>query len=368
MNNNKIKSTVLNGIRVFNFNNEAKYPKGKVDSISGNTIAKVNSKGYGIRLSDAAIVNVNNNTIEKSDNLGIQADKNVESVSADYIKGNVIKSSKIAIRIMTATAGEISGNKISPTKGNSIQVDTKGIAKKIINNTITTSGDTAILIRQSKSDEIKGNKITNPKEIGMYCYSGSKIGKIVSNTISGSKIYGIVINNAVVNNLDSNTISSCKSFGIYLNGSSATQVGSLKSNKISSCKLGLKVLKGPKVNIYPNTFSKNSGGNKYVINGSHQYTLGNTSSRAVTAKKSGSTIKLTWSKKGNVSGYLVYRSTKSASDFKKIGSTGASAKAFTDKKVAAKTVYYYRLLPYYKVPGSNVVIYANWTQSKGVKR
>ena len=85
------------------------------------------------------------------------------------------------------------------------------------------------------------------------------------------------------------------------------------------------------------------------------------------AKKSGKTAKLTWAKKSTVSGYLIYRSTNASSGFKKIGSTGAGARAYTDKTVKAKTTYYYRILPYYKVSGSNVVLYAKWTQSKAVK-
>ena len=65
---------------------------------------------------------------------------------------------------------------------------------------------------------------------------------------------------------------------------------------------------------------------------------------------------------------MIYRSAKSTGGFVKIGTASANAKLFTDKSAKAKVVYYYRILPYYKVAGSNVVLYGNVTQSKAVKR
>ena len=224
----------------------------------------------------------------------------------------MIKSSKTAIKVMNATVGEIVSNKISPTTAHSVQIENSKITK-IDKNTISTSGQTAIILSKSKVTEVNSNTITGPKQMGIYCYNSSTCDKISGNKISGAKTNGIVVNTAVIKSIDSNTISSCKSFGIYLNGNNKTQVNSIKGNKISSCRLGIKILKGPKANVYVNSLSKNKGGNKYVVNGKKQYSLANISSVSPTAKKSGSTIKITWKKKSAVSGYLIYRSTKSKS-------------------------------------------------------
>jgi len=371
---NTINSSVVNGIRVCNFTYEDKpyeavsYPQCNVANINGNVIANVKSNGYGIRLSDAVVGTVDKNTVKKSANLGIQADKNMEKLSVNSISGNVINSARIAIKVMKATVGNINSNKIYPTTYDSVVIDDKSVVKTINNNVISKSGDTAIVIHTSKITEIVGNSITSPKGMGMYCYGGYGVEKISANTISGAKTNGICANNVTINSIDSNKISSCKNIGIYINGTNTkTVIGAIKSNTVTSCAYCVKVLKGAKAGIYPNSASKNSGGNKYVINGKSQYKLGNVAAVSFAAKKSGKTAKLTWAKKSAVSGYLIYRSTNASSGFKKIGSAGASAKAYTDKTVKAKTTYYYRILPYYKVPGSNVVLYAKWTQSKAVK-
>ena len=366
--NNTIQSTVLNGIRVCNFNNDAKYPRGSVTKITGNTIANVKSGGYGIRLSDAAIGNVDKNTITKSVNVGIQADKNEEKISVTSISGNSIKSARIAIKIMKATIGNINSNKLYPTTYDSLVVDDRSVVSTIDKNVISKPGDTGIVLHNSKITQIIGNTITSPKGMGIYCYGGYGTDKISGNAISGAKTNGVCANGVVIKSIDSNTVSSCKNIGIYINGTNTkTQINAIKSNKVSSCTYGYKILKGAKVNLYVNGASKNSGGNRYVINGSKQYKLGNEPSVSLSAKKSGKTVKLTWKKKTYETGYLIYRSVSSNSGFAKIGGVSGSATAFTDKTAKAKTTYYYRILPYYKVPGSNVTIYANWTQSKAVK-
>ena len=372
--NNNILSTVVNGIRVCNFTYEDKpyeavsYSQCNITSISGNTIANVNSKGYGIRISDAAVGTVDKNTIKKSANLGIQADKNVKKVAVNSISGNVINSARIAIRIMKATIGNINSNKLYPTTYDSLVVDDRSVVSTIDKNVISKPGDTGIVLHNSKITQIVGNTITSPKGMGIYCYGGYGTDKISGNAISGAKTNGICANGVVIKSIDSNTISSCKNIGIYINGTNTkTQINAIKSNKVSSCTYGYKILKGAKVNLYVNGASKNSGGNRYVINGSKQYKLGNEPSVSLSAKKSGKTVKLTWKKKTYETGYLIYRSVSSKSGFAKIGGVSGSATAFTDKTAKAKTTYYYRILPYYKVPGSNVTIYANWTQSKAVK-
>ena len=414
---NTINCTVLNGIRVCNFNSGATYPQCQIDAISANRIAAVNSSGYGIRISDANVTTVDNNTIVKSGNLGIQADKNVADVKVyvGKINNNTIGTSKTAIKLMKAEAGQIAGNKLSACKQHSIQIDVGSVVKSIKSNTVPTAGQTGIVVKSAKVTEIYGNKITNPKQMGIQVYESSTVGKIASNTISGAKVNGIVlkkskateisantvtnpaqtgiycyegatadkivsntvsgakqnginVNIGVVKAIESNVIKSCKNIGIYLNGTNKTQVNSIKGNQIQSCTIAIKILKGPKANLYVNTLTKNGNSNKIIINGTKQYKLSNLGQvSSVAAKKSGKTIKLSWKKKSTVSAYIVYRSTNAKSAFAKLGTAGAKATSFVDKKPKAKTTYYYRLLPYYKIPGSNVTQYANYTQSKGAK-
>ena len=368
--NNTIFSPVLNGIRVCNLNKG--YPRATIAMITGNTIHSVIKDGYGIRVSDAAVETIANNVIIKSANLGIQADVNPNTsmaVSVKRINANTVKSARIAIKIMKGTVSEIHSNVLYPTTESSLMVCENSVVGTIHKNTISNSGDTAILLKKSKVTQVSSNVIRSPKKHGIYCYDGYGAQKILSNSISGAKENGIYINGVVVQQLNSNAVSSCKNIGIYINGSDTkTQVLSVKANKVSACTYAMKILKGPKVNVYVNSFTKNSGGNQYIINGNKQYKLSNVPSTAINAKKSGNTIKLTWAKKGSVSGYLLYRSTKATGGFAKIAGVSASVKAYTDKTAKAKTVYYYRLFPYYKVPGTEVVIYANYSLSKGVKR
>ena len=269
--------------------------------------------------------------------------------------------------VKTAKVTEIVGNKITGPKQMGIQVYESSTAGKIASNTISGAKINGIVIKKSKTTEISSNTVTNPAQTGIYCYEGATVDKIVSNAVSGAKSNGINVNIAVVKAIESNTVKSCKNIGIYLNGTNKTQVGSIKGNIIQSCTIALKVLKGPKANLYANTLTKNGNGNKYIINGTKQVKTGNLAKvSSLSAKKSGKTIKLAWGKK-SVSGYLVYRSTNAKSGFAKLGSATAKATSLVDKKVKAKTTYYYRILPYYKVAGSNVTLYANYTQSKGAK-
>ena len=603
--NNTILSSVLNGIRVCNFNAEATYPQGNISLISGNSVAAVKENGYGINVSDALVGAIDNNTVEKSANLGIQLYKNVEAVTVNSICGNVIKSARIGIKSVNAKAGNMNNNQIGATTSNSIHIDEKSVVVMLNNNTITNAGESAIVLRNSTITDIADNIITAPKGMGIYacdgavikgtisgntimsagtngictnkvnvknsitantisapkamgiycygggtvqsiseniikntgsngictngvnvksidknkisacgemgiycytggtvdaitnntlnttnsngicinhvtiknistnaissckgmgiysysgasintissntiksttgnaicannavignlvkntiitcngmgifCYSGSKVGKISANTvsnakgnaictskatvtgidsnkistcggmgiycynggsvgkisanvISGAKNNGICVNTVVIKSLDSNKISGCKGIGIYINGhSTKTQVNAVKSNTITSCVNSIKIIKGSKVNLYVNAASKNTGGNAYVINGAKQYKLGNVAAVTPVAKKYGKTALVGWTKKGTVTGYMLYRSTSATSGFAKIATAKGTAKSFIDKTVKAKKTYYYRTLPYLSVPGSYVVIYGNAAQSKAVK-
>ena len=415
---NTVLSKVLNGIRVCNL--LSGYPKGNIGSISDNTVAEVITNGYGIRVSDAAVNSIENNEIKKSVNLGIQVDKNTNivehPVSVQKINSNIIRSGRVGIKLMTATVTDVSGNKIYPTTSHSLLVDSKCKVGKISNNIISKSGGTAILsrtstvneivgnkiaasashslmadaksvvgkihgnvisaaggtaiiIHQSKVSEVSSNTITSPKGNGIYAYGGYGVDTIIGNKISDAGDSGIIANGVTIKSISANVISSCKNFGIYINGNNtSTYIAAVKGNRLNACTNPIKILKGSKVNLYVNAAASNRSANKYVINGSRQYTLGNVATVSLAAKKSGNTIRLNWAKKSTVSGYMIYRSTKSTSGFVKIGTASANAKLFTDKKTKAKVVYYYRILPYLKVAGSNVVMYGNVTQSKAVKR
>ena len=368
--NNKILSAVLNGIRVCNLNTG--YPRASIAAITGNTIASVLKDGYGIRVSDAAVGNIMNNIITKSANIGIQADVNPNvgyAVSVKRINTNIIKSARIAIKLMKASASEIILNTLYPTTESALMILDKCVVGTVSKNVIAKAGDSAILVRGSKVTAISSNTITSPKRQGIYVYEGYGTDTINANKISGAGENGICANGVTIKTIYNNVIASCKSFGIYINGNNtSTNIGAIKGNRLNACTNPIKILKGSKVHLYVNAAASNRAANKYVINGSKQYTLGNVASVSLAAKKAGKTICLNWAKKSTVSGYMIYRSAKSTGGFVKIGTASANAKLYTDKSAKAKVVYYYRILPYYKVAGSNVVLYGNVTQSKAVKR
>lgn len=71
--------------------------------------------------------------------------------------------------------------------------------------------------------------------------------------------------------------------------------------------------------------------------------------KAAWAGNSSKNVKVTWKKAANATKYLVYRSYKSKSGFKKIGEVKATSKtsyAFTDKKATAGKKVYYKVVSY----------------------
>lgn len=71
----------------------------------------------------------------------------------------------------------------------------------------------------------------------------------------------------------------------------------------------------------------------------------------LSAKASGRKVKLTWKKPEGASGYTIYRSTTGkAGSYKKIKTIKSGSKqTYTDKKLKAKTKYYYKIVPYTQV-------------------
>lgn len=67
-------------------------------------------------------------------------------------------------------------------------------------------------------------------------------------------------------------------------------------------------------------------------------------------KKTRSTITLKWKKTSDpVSGYVIYRSKKKSSGYKKIKTVSSKTTSYKNKKLKRKTTYYYKIRPYRNV-------------------
>ena len=66
--------------------------------------------------------------------------------------------------------------------------------------------------------------------------------------------------------------------------------------------------------------------------------------KSFSAKVSGSKVKLSWKKVSGAKGYVIYRSGKAGSGYKKIAAVSASKRKYTDKKVKPGKKYYYKIL------------------------
>ncbi len=54
-------------------------------------------------------------------------------------------------------------------------------------------------------------------------------------------------------------------------------------------------------------------------------------------------VKLTWTKSENATGYDVYRSTQESSGYSKVNKTPVTSTSFTNKSLKTGTKYYYRV-------------------------
>ena len=87
----------------------------------------------------------------------------------------------------------------------------------------------------------------------------------------------------------------------------------------------------------------------------------------MTAKKNGS-IKLSWKKISDISvdRYVIYRSSKKNSGYKKIATVKSNKKTYTDsKKLKKGKKYYYKIKAYKKVEGKK--IYTQYSAIKSAK-
>lgn len=67
-------------------------------------------------------------------------------------------------------------------------------------------------------------------------------------------------------------------------------------------------------------------------------------------KKARTSIKLKWSKLStSVSGYMIYRSTRKSSGYKKIKTVSSKKTSYTDKRLRRGKTYYYKIRPYRNV-------------------
>lgn len=77
----------------------------------------------------------------------------------------------------------------------------------------------------------------------------------------------------------------------------------------------------------------------------------------VTAKATGrGSVKVSWTLADGADGYIIYRSTKASSGFKKIKTTGSRTKSYKDKYKSVKVgrTYYYTVKAYAKTNGITV--------------
>lgn len=80
-------------------------------------------------------------------------------------------------------------------------------------------------------------------------------------------------------------------------------------------------------------------------------------------KKTKTTIRLKWSKfSSSVSGYMIYRSTKKSSGYKKIKTVSSKKTSYTDKKLKKGKTYYYKIRPY------RTITYTYTTKNKKKKK
>lgn len=66
-------------------------------------------------------------------------------------------------------------------------------------------------------------------------------------------------------------------------------------------------------------------------------------------------VKVTWKKNSSATGYIVYRSLKKTSGFKKIAKTGVGKLKYTDKKAKKGKKYYYKVIAYKSIDGKIVM-------------
>lgn len=145
-----------------------------------------------------------------------------------------------------------------------------------------------------------------------------------------------------------NSVKYADGYQIY-NGN--TYIGQTSSTKYTVSNLSASKISTLKIRAYSNNdFNKTKFyGNFATIN-----VFPNLISK-VKADLSGKTsVKITWNKNNNVSGYKVYRSTSKKSGYKQIANIKSkNTNYYTDKKVSKGKTYYYKVVPYLNYKGNS---------------
>ncbi len=143
-----------------------------------------------------------------------------------------------------------------------------------------------------------------------------------------------------------NKVSDADGYQIY-NGN--TYVGTTTSTSYKIYNLSSSKVHTLKIRAYTNNdFHKT----KFYGNFAYINVFPNTISNVKTSLSGKTDIKITWSKKSNVTGYKIYRSTSKNSGYKQIKNiTSKNTNSYKDKKLSKAKTYYYRVVPYLKVNG-----------------
>ncbi len=131
--------------------------------------------------------------------------------------------------------------------------------------------------------------------------------------------------------------------------SDATLAGTVAGNKTSFTDIGLTTGKAYYYSIFAMKNGRPSNASSMVF---AKPTLARPGSFSVRAA-AGSKIRLSWSKSAGASGYIVYRATSANGSYASIKTVGASA-IFTDTGLTAGKTYYYKVVPYRTISGSNI--------------
>jgi parallel beta-helix repeat protein len=203
-------------------------------SIAGNTV--VNYNGTGITMNYCSNVNVENNTINTSGQVGYGID--LWSSPDNRIKNNTLYTQNnrgFSIR-SGSSSSHLEDNTIFINRNNAVGItlDSSSFCK-IIKNTIDTIGYRSYGIRledSSNNNKILNNAIltTGERAYGISIYQGTLLAKnmLVKNNINtyGSRGYGIYIYQSSTNVLSNNKINTygTRGDGVYIHQSSNNDI------------------------------------------------------------------------------------------------------------------------------------------------
>ena len=362
---NRFLSKTVNGVKVAVLTEG--YPRNYHSQINRNRFE--GNTDFAVRINDHEKGSINANTILQANIAGIQIDKNPNTNFYSIVENvcdNVIKNAKVGIRVSTGLAQYVRRNKIYPTIGNAMQIDNRARVYFFEENTIASAGDNAISVKNSIVNYIRSNVIAKPKNNGIFCYENGSISLVSANKITGCVKDGIRIGNSIVYNLNENTITA-KEYGVYVYGGKNQGITKeMRGNKICYCQYPVYISKGPTVRLYSNSFAKNTKANRYYVAGTKKYQLTNLKKVNVKVTTGKNAVKLYWGKQSSYSGYIISYSNAFKGIYSKLAGCNKKAVGYTRTYKADNMKYFYRITPYLLVPGSNVYLYADYTQTKGI--